>query len=177
VAVAYPQPAPRARFGANAAYPLQLLLDNWRSLFNVGAVLRSADGAGVAHVHLCGITPTPDHRRLAKTALGAERTVAWSYAANGVTRAEELKRTGCCLWVLEGGPAARNLFGCRLPPREQGIALVAGNETCGVDPGIVALADQVVALPMAGAKESLNVAVALSVAVYWLRGARALGHT
>jgi tRNA G18 (ribose-2'-O)-methylase SpoU len=146
---------------------LHLMLDNWRSLFNTGSVFRTADGAGVRHVHLCGITPTPAQRKLAKTALGAETTVAWSYAPNAVRRAEELQAQGMQLWVLEGGAGSEPLWTCS-PPVDRPLVLAAGNEVVGVDPGLVALAERVVHVPMLGGKESLNVAIALSVAVYWL---------
>lgn len=148
---------------------LHLLLDNWRSLFNVGSALRTADGAGVAHIHLCGITPTPAHRKLAKTALGAESAVAWSYARNAAVTAAALQAEGKAIWVLEGGPQSRPLWECRLPEACP-VVLAAGNEVAGVDPALVEMADRVVYVPMVGIKESLNVAVALSIAVYWLVG-------
>jgi tRNA G18 (ribose-2'-O)-methylase SpoU len=148
---------------------LHLLLDNWRSLFNVGSIFRTADGAGICEVHLCGITPTPAHRKLAKTALGAEIAVPWSYAPNAVARASELQAAGVAMWVLEGGEESRPLWECN-PPQDRPVVLAAGNEVIGIDPGLLALADQVVHVPMLGHKGSLNVAIALSVAVYWLVG-------
>lgn len=149
---------------------IHLLLDNWRSLFNVGAAFRTADGAGVAHLYLCGITATPDqHRKLAKTALGAEQTVSWSYHADAVELAQSLKQTGSRLWVMERTPNSRTLFDITSTPGEGTVVVTAGNEVLGVDPGLVALADELIALPMLGSKESLNVAVALSVVTYWLR--------
>jgi tRNA G18 (ribose-2'-O)-methylase SpoU len=149
---------------------LELLLDNWRSLFNVGAAFRTADGVGVSLIHLCGITPTPVQPKLAKTALGAEQVVAWRYALDAVACAAALQATGAHLWVLEGTAAAESLFES-LPGSAAGvIVLAAGNEVSGVDPGLLALADRVVRLPMLGQKRSLNVAVALSIAAYWLRG-------
>ena len=149
---------------------IQLLLDNWRSLFNVGAAFRTADGAGLRHLYLCGITATPDiQRKLAKTALGAERVVAWSYHADAVQIASELQQGGAQIWVLERGVGAVSLFDITSLPLADAIVLVAGNELLGVDPGIVAIADRVVYLPMEGSKQSLNVAVATSVASYWLR--------
>jgi tRNA G18 (ribose-2'-O)-methylase SpoU len=154
---------------------LALLLDNWRSLFNVGAAFRTADAASARPLYLCGITPTPAHRKLAKTALGAEQAVPWRYCADGAACAAALKAEGSRLWVLEGGTGAVSLFDCFPPADGRPLVLAAGNERTGVDPGIVALADAVVYLPMAGVKESLNVAVALSIAVYWLRGRAGMG--
>jgi 23S rRNA (guanosine2251-2'-O)-methyltransferase len=149
---------------------IHLLLDNWRSIFNVGAAFRSADGAGVRHLYLCGITATPENqRKLAKTALGAERAVAWSYHPDAVKLAARLQCEGALLWVLERGSAAHSLFDITTIPDDHPLVLVAGNEVAGVDPELVAMADRVIQLPMLGSKQSLNVAVALSIATYWLR--------
>jgi len=147
---------------------LEVLLDNIRSAWNVGSMLRAADGAGVRHFHLCGISPSPDHARVMKTALGAERSVPWSYHPDGLTFCREAKRLGYRLWALEGGPQALSIFG--LESQGSGpILLVVGNELTGVDPGILAECEQVVCLPMMGEKGSLNVAVAFGAAVYSLR--------
>jgi tRNA G18 (ribose-2'-O)-methylase SpoU len=148
---------------------LQALLDNIRSIYNVGNMLRTADGVGMRHVHLCGITPTPNNPKVAKTALGAEATVAWTSHSDGVAAAVSLGRRGCRLWALEGGPRAESLFqqGANLhgPP----IVLVVGNEVCGIDPGILERCERVVCLPMHGVKTTLNVAVAFGIAAYVLR--------
>lgn len=159
---------------AAAPSPLHILLDNWRSLFNVGSAFRTADGAGVAHLYLCGITATPRQPKLAKTALGAERFVPWSYHPDAVVLAEQLVRDGARLWALEAQPAAASLFDAATDvfslSAPQPLVLVAGNEVAGVDPGLWPWVERIVAVPMLGRKESLNVAVALSIAVYWLRG-------
>jgi tRNA G18 (ribose-2'-O)-methylase SpoU len=146
-----------------------VLLDNWRSLFNVGAAFRTADGAGVQHLYLCGITATPDQQpKLAKTALGAEQSVAWSYHADAVALAAALQSAGTEIWVLERNDAACSLFDITSLPSASPVVLAAGNEMLGVDPGLVKVADRVIYLPMYGSKQSLNVAVALSIATYWL---------
>lgn len=148
---------------------VELLVDNLRSALNVGSILRTADGAGVLHVHLCGITPTPQHPKVAKTALGAQRSVPWTHHRNGLLAAQQLHTRGVTLIGLEGGARARSLFEL-LPPRPDApLALVVGSEITGVDPAILALCEQVVFLPMVGVKESLNVAVALGIALYHLR--------
>lgn len=149
--------------------PDAILLDNIRSTYNVGSILRTADGAGVRYLHLCGITPTPDNPKVAKTALGAEQSVRWTHHRNGVTAARMLRAQGSQLWALEIAPCAVSLFDAvaDLPPVP--LVLVVGNERIGVDPGILALCEQVVALPMAGVKHSLNVATAFGIAVYTLR--------
>jgi len=156
---------------------IHLLLDNWRSVFNVGAAFRTADGAGLRHLYLCGITATPDRqRKLAKTALGAERSVAWSYHADAVKIATEMQQVGAQIWVLERNAHSLPLFEITSLPLDATIVLVAGNEVLGVDPGLVTMADRVIHLPMEGSKQSLNVAVATSVASYWLRAQELVAH-
>jgi tRNA G18 (ribose-2'-O)-methylase SpoU len=148
---------------------VEVMLDNIRSTFNVGAMFRSCDGAQVSHVHLCGTTPTPDHPKIKKTGLGAEYNVPWSYYRNGKVAVEQLKNNGYQVWCLEGGPNAIPIFNCQPILPSQKILLVVGNEVTGIDPGIINLSDKVVFLPMLGTKESLNVAIAFGIAVYFLR--------
>lgn len=164
--VATSSPSPSNSTVAALSPPLAVLLDNIRSVYNVGAMLRTADGAGVQHVYLSGITALPTHPRIAKTALGAESELAWTYGRNGVETAVSLQQRGYRLWALEATPAAEPLFAASLPPVTTPTVLVVGNEKAGIDPGIVALCDRVLALPMAGVKASLNVAVAFGVALY-----------
>ena len=148
---------------------LEVLLDNIRSVYNVGSMFRTADGAGIAHLHLCGITALPDHPRIAKTALGAEKAVPWTYYRNGVDAAVALKAQGYHLWALESSPRSQSLFAAAVEPTGRPAVLVVGNERVGVDPGILAHCQRVFALPMQGQKESLNAAVAFGIAVYTLR--------
>lgn len=149
--------------------PLEALLDNIRSAWNAGAIFRSADGAGVSHLHLCGLTPTPENPKVGKTSLGSERSVSWSWRPNGLDHALHLRQSGMRLWALEDGPRAVPLSqaGPLLPGSP--IVLIVGNELCGIDPAIQALCDQQWCIPMQGVKRSLNVAVAFSIAVYFLR--------
>jgi tRNA G18 (ribose-2'-O)-methylase SpoU len=145
------------------------LLDNIRSIHNVGSMFRSADGAGVARLILAGITATPEHTKLQKAALGAQDSINWQYFPNGVDAALALRAEGYRLVALErlpGRPRER-LFA--LPNDGERLALVVGNERAGVDPGILALCDAVLTLPMIGHKSSLNAAVAFGIAVYYLR--------
>ena len=155
--------------------PVEALLDNVRSLRNVGSMFRSADGAGVTHMHLGGFTPTPEHPKFAKTALGAERSVAWTHHADPAAAAAALVEAGKRLWALEGGSRARDLF--ELVPEAGGpgsapIVLVLGHEVSGVDPRVLERCEQVARIPMAGIKGSLNVSVAFGVASYLLRHGR-----
>ncbi len=147
--------------------PLVIVVDNVRSLFNVGSIFRSADGAGVADLYLCGITPTPENHKLAKTALGAEETVPWRHFRNSLDCIALLRREGYLLWALEETPAARSIFDAPLPATP--LALIVGNEVSGIDPALLAAADATVALPMYGSKRSLNVATAFGAAVILLR--------
>ena len=148
---------------------LEVLLDNIRSTFNVGAMFRTADGAGVRCLHLSGITPTPENPRTAKTALGAEFKVPWSYSPNGLSAAEAMKASGLSLWALEGGADSLSLFDALPAPTDTPLGLVVGNEVSGVDPAILALCDRTVHLPMQGYKRSLNVSIAFGIAVYLIR--------
>lgn len=147
------------------------LLDNIRSIHNVGSMFRSADGAGAAQLFLSGITATPQHPRLAKAALGAHETIPWAYYPSGIDAAVALREAGYQLWALERLPtAAAPSPSLALDPEQlPKVALVVGNEKAGVDPGILALCDAVLGLPMAGRKTSLNAAVAFGIALYWLR--------
>jgi 23S rRNA (guanosine2251-2'-O)-methyltransferase len=169
-AVAQPVTLPDSsdRLPAPAPFQLHLLLDNIRSLYNVGSIFRTADGSGITHLYLCGITPTPDNPRLAKTALGAEKTVPWSYHANGVETAVSLQQAGHCLWAVEYGPGSQSLFTGLAVPAGRPLALVLGNEKAGVDPGLLALCEKTIHLPMRGRKRSLNVAVVAGTVVYYL---------
>lgn len=144
------------------------LLDNLRSAYNVGAIFRTADGAGLERLYLGGITPTPTTARLEKTALGAEKSVPWEQGLNGVGLAARLIDAGHTLWGLEETPQAENLFRFVPPPKEERPILVVGNEVVGIDPAILALCSHVLALPMWGKKRSLNVTVAFGTAVYAL---------
>ena len=130
--------------------------------------MRTADGAGVGHLYCCGITPPPDHPKIAKTALGAEKSVGWTKYGNGLETAVSLKERGYQLLALECTPDAILLPDVQIEG-EQLIVLVVGNEIAGIDPGILAICDSTIMLPMQGVKNSLNVASAFAVAAYGLR--------
>jgi len=145
------------------------LLDNIRSIHNVGSMFRTADGAGVTQLYLAGMTATPDHPKLAKAALGANETIPWAYFPNGIDSALALRAEGFQLWALERLATATNPPTLSDPDFPSKIALVVGNEKAGIDPGILELCDAVLGLPMSGHKSSLNAAVAFGIALYWLR--------
>lgn len=145
---------------------LEAMLDNIRSAWNVGAMFRIADGIGMRRVHLAGITATPENASMAKTALGAEKNVAWSYYPDGVAAATRLREQGLRLWALELAPGAEPLDRIQRESFSGPTVLVVGNEISGVDPGILELCERIVYLPMFGGKRSLNVAVAFGIAAY-----------
>lgn len=155
-----PEPAPSAA--------VHILLDNIRSAWNVGSIFRSADGAGASHLYLCGITPTPLHPGVLKTALGAESSLAWSQHRSAYDLAVSLRSQGASLWALENSPQAVSLFSNFPQPQSGTIVLIVGNEICGVDPEVLAHCERALYIPMGGIKGSLNVAVACGIAIYTL---------
>lgn len=146
----------------------EVLLDNIRSTWNVGSMLRTADGAGVTRMYLCGITPTPEHPKTKRTSLGAEQSITWTWHPNSVILGQELINQGKKLWALEAGMASTSLFTSSFHLREKPVVLVIGNEVTGVDPELLDLCEKKLAIPMYGIKRSLNVAVAFGIAVYTL---------
>lgn len=144
-----------------------LLLDNIRSAWNVGSILRSADGAGFTHAFLCGLTPTPENPVVRKTALGAEDSVSWSSHRDGAALAGSLAAKGFRILALETVEGAITLRDSDLGGMDpSGLVLVVGSEAAGIDPGILELASQAVCIPMRGRKRSLNVAVAFGIAAF-----------
>lgn len=161
---------PRERPARTSSKSVEALLDNVRSAWNVGSIFRSAEGFGIRHLYLCGITATPENERVRKTALGAESTVPWSAHKNGVALIRDLKSRGHTVWALEHTRRSVPLDAVARGGRGSGIlVLVMGSEQAGIDPGILELCDQVSHLEMHGRKQSFNVAVAFAVAAYALR--------
>jgi tRNA G18 (ribose-2'-O)-methylase SpoU len=149
-----------------------VLLDNIRSAWNAGSILRSADGFGFTHAFLCGITPTADHEAVIKTSLGAEDSVPWSYHKDAVRLVRGLRAEGWRVYALEEDVRAVALDSDALPSKLGSQAphvLIVGNEVTGVDPALLDLCDQIFYIPMRGEKKSFNVAIAFSIAAYALR--------
>lgn len=147
-----------------------VVLDNIRSLYNTGSIFRTADASGVERVVLCGITPRPDQgsrqrRAIAKTALGAEDSVAWEYQPDVGTALRTLAAEGYQIVIVETSADAVNLFEWK--PRWP-VCLVFGHEREGVSPDLTPLVHTVVRIPMRGEKRSLNVATAAGVVLYEL---------
>jgi 23S rRNA (guanosine2251-2'-O)-methyltransferase len=146
-----------------------VLLDNIRSAWNVGSILRSADGFGFSHAYLSGITPTPEVDAVRKTALGAEEYVTWSYHHNAVQLVKGLKKEGWTILALEEDERAVALSKGKRVKAEKTV-LIVGSEVTGVDPELLDLADHILYIPMRGQKRSFNVANAFSIAAYDLAG-------
>jgi 23S rRNA (guanosine2251-2'-O)-methyltransferase len=153
---------PSCKFDRNLS--LSILLDNVRSALNVGSIIRTAEGIGVEHIHLCGITATPDNPKVGKTALRAESTLKWSYHLNALDAVLRLKNEGVQIWSLEITPKSIPVQDAIKYRSDIPLLLVAGNEQAGVDPGILSVSDRLIHLPMVGSKTSLNIAVAVGIA-------------
>jgi 23S rRNA (guanosine2251-2'-O)-methyltransferase len=146
---------------------LAVLLDNIRSAWNVGSILRSADGFGLSHVYLCGITPTADNEAVTKTSLGAEDTVPWSYHKDALKLIKGLKAEGWRIYALEDDTRADDIRQvARLADKNPLEVLIVGNEVTGVDPELLDLCDDIFYIPMRGEKKSFNVAIAFGIAAY-----------
>lgn len=143
------------------------LVEDVRSLFNVGAVFRTADGAGMDKVYLCGITGAPPRKEIEKVSLGAENTVNWEWSFGCVPILRRLKERGFQIVALEKTDDSRPLAEFLAQGKiKRPLCLVVGNEVSGVSAEALALSDIVAELPMRGMKESLNVSVAFGIAVY-----------
>jgi 23S rRNA (guanosine2251-2'-O)-methyltransferase len=144
---------------------LYVVLDNVRSLNNVGSVFRTSDAFGVKKIFLCGITGTPPDREIHKTALGAELSVEWEYQKSATELVSDLKKSDIKIFAVEqttNSKMLQNIFNIQTT----NIALVFGNEVNGVDQNIIDICDGVIEIPQLGSKHSLNVSVSVGV-VLW----------
>jgi 23S rRNA (guanosine2251-2'-O)-methyltransferase len=152
-------------------FSLQLILDNLRSAQNVGSIFRTANGAGIKHIHCCGITPTPEHTGVRKASLGAEISTPWSYHPNTLKLVKDIKTSGSNLVSLESTRDSSSFFEMEMDFQSHTeIVLTVGNEISGIDPEVLAISDLVIHIPMTGIKTSLNVAVATGIVLYWMIG-------
>jgi tRNA G18 (ribose-2'-O)-methylase SpoU len=145
--------------------PVSILLDNVRSMYNVGAFFRTADAAGIEKLYLCGITSYPPKKAISKTALGAEEREPWEHACDPLPFIEMLRARGYEIAAVETSVHAVDLFDWK--PRFP-VCLVFGHEVDGIRPEIAERCDTHVRIPMLGIKHSLNVATAGGVAIYEL---------
>lgn len=144
--------------------PLVVVLDNIRSMHNVGSVFRTADAFRIEAICLCGYTPQPPHRDIQKTALGATETVSWIYYENTLAAIHALKQNGYQIFSVEQAEGSISLENIQ----ESGakIAVVFGNEVAGVDADVLAASDGCIEIPQLGMKHSLNISVAAGI-VLW----------
>lgn len=143
-----------------------IILDNIRSVHNVGAILRTADGAGVTEVILCGITPTPEHKKVHKTALNAEEYINWKYFRNTEEAINYVRGKGYTIYSIEQDENSRDINQIEIMNKS---AFLFGNEITGVSPSIKQLSDFIVELPMNGKKNSLNVSTCVGIVTYYAK--------
>lgn len=146
--------------------PLYVLVDNVRSLYNVGSIFRTSDGAMIRELILTGLTPNPPRKEIEKTALGATRSVPWKYFKDPADAIDELRKQKikiCCLEQTDRSVPYYNIRKFDFP-----LCLVVGNEITGISKNILTKSDLAIEIPMHGIKHSLNVAVAYGIAVFEL---------
>ena len=147
--------------------PLVLVLDNVRSTHNVGSIFRTADAFRVQEIFLCGITATPPHKDIRKTALGATESVQWQYCENTIDAIQNLQSKGIIVLAVEQAEGSTNLSDFS-PLPDTTYALVFGHEVKGVSQEVVSAADVVLEIPQEGTKHSLNVSVSVGLVVWEL---------
>ncbi|WP_262247086.1 RNA methyltransferase [Parapedobacter soli] len=145
--------------------PIALILDNVRSMHNVGSAFRTSDAFALEQIILCGITGTPPHREIEKTALGATRSVAWRHVTSAADAVKDLRDEGYRIIAVEQAVGSIPLQQIDLPPHGK-YALVFGNEVHGVSSEVMACVDSCVEIPQSGTKHSLNIAVSVGI-VLW----------
>ncbi len=152
-----------------------LVLDNLRSVYNVGSIFRTANACGVSHIILCGTTPTPLDKKgekrkdFAKVALGAEETVSWEYGEDTVASLKLLKEEGCYIIAIEQDEKSVDYKEVSVEGKEN-VAFIIGPEVTGMSQEVLELSDVIAEIPMLGTKESLNVTIAMGVALYRILG-------
>lgn len=151
------------------------ILDNLRSVHNVGSIFRTANAVGIQKVYLCGTSPTPiDHKGqprkdFAKVALGAENTVAWEYFESTADCVRKLKTDNYYILAIEQDSNSTDYKDVHTLDREN-IAIIVGHEVDGITSDVIELSDMTVEIPMLGTKESLNVTIAFGIAAYRILG-------
>ncbi len=144
--------------------PIRIILDDVRSLNNVGSAFRTSDAFALEKIYLCGITGTPPHREINKTALGATESVDWEYNEDVIQVVKSLKNNGFKIIAIE--QADDSFFLDKYTPGSNKLALVFGNEISGVNEEVIQLADEVVEIRQFGTKHSLNISVSIGIVVW-----------
>ncbi len=152
-------------FKSQEKTPLVIVLDNVRSMHNVGSAFRTADAFAIDKIVLCGITATPPHREIEKTALGATQSVTWEYEKDSVDAIKKLKEEGFEVYAIEQTNNSISLETFE-PVTKKKYAVVFGNEVHGVEEDIIAIADGTLEIPQFGTKHSFNVSVTIGI-VLW----------
>lgn len=145
--------------------PLVILLDNVRSMHNVGSVFRTCDAFGVEKLYLCGITATPPNKEITKTALGATESVDWQHVDNTAEIVKELTGKGYKTYAVEQVDTSSDLVTFPFQPEEK-YALILGNEVFGVDDSVLPCCDGAIEIPQVGTKHSLNVSVTAGIVIW-----------
>ncbi len=152
-------------FKEAAKTPLILILDDVRSLNNIGSIFRTADAFLIEKIYLCGITAVPPNKEIQKTALGATATIDWEYAENVVDLIKKLKETSVAVYAIEQVEHSIFLQEFRIDVSKK-YAVVFGNEVFGVNQDAVNLCDGTIEIPQLGTKHSLNIAVSAGIVVW-----------
>lgn len=160
-----------AEFKASEKMPLVVVLDDVRSMYNVGSVFRTADAFRVEAIYLCGITACPPHPEIHKTALGAEDTVAWRHFATALEAVQQLKEQGYTVFSTEQCEGSTMLQALELgiagsPEASPRYAIVLGNEVKGVHQEVVDASDGCIEIPQFGTKHSLNVSTTAGIVIW-----------
>jgi len=152
-------------FKAQDKLPVAVVLDNVRSMNNIGSIFRTSDGFAVEHICLCGITAQPPHRDIEKTALGATQSIAWTYYETPVEAIEQLRKDGYKIIAIEQAENSLmlNIF---IPQKTEKYALIFGNEVNGVSDEAMELIDACIEIPQFGTKHSFNIVVSAGI-VLW----------
>ncbi len=148
--------------------PVVVVLDNVRSMHNVGSTFRTADGFDIEKVILCGITGTPPHREIEKTALGATQSIDWTYHRDTFAIVEQLKREDYIILAIEQAAESISLQKFEIQPRKK-YALIFGNEVHGVSDEVMQIVDGCIEIPQFGTKHSLNVSVTIGIVLWQFR--------
>jgi len=149
--------------------PMIIILDNVRSLSNTGSVFRTADAFRAEAIYLCGITGTPPHREINKTALGATESVPWEYYAGTIEPVVKLREKGYRIVAIEQVEGSVSLADFRLAPGEK-YAIIFGHEINGISQEVIDLCDACVEIPQFGTKHSLNIAVTAGIVMWEMVG-------
>lgn len=147
-------------------HPVIVIMDDVRSMHNVGSAFRTCDAFAIEALYLCGYTPTPPHRDIHKTALGATETVNWQHFKTTIEAVQATKDAGYAIYSVEQAHNSIQLNGFNWDKKK--IALVFGNEVAGVSDEVLKLSDGVIEIPQWGAKHSLNISVSMGVVLWEL---------